>query len=185
MASNRISSRCTCSQQDIDALQLFIASKITLLAPNALRSMDILTRGSAFWSTAHLLHLLDWTKTSALRPSQTFGSVEARLKTQLARKTPASSSLSRRLCRALFTRRNILSNLHSSFAVSQVQTMLSIVHTTAMNKLIQARCTTIGFVYQRLPRYSLRGQVQHSVIYNTCTYPSRQVLRTFSTYSST
>jgi len=70
---------------DIDALQLFLASKITLLAPNALRSMDIFTRGSAFWSTAHLLHLLDWTETPVLRPSQSLGSVEARLKTQLAR----------------------------------------------------------------------------------------------------
>merc|ERR1711959_260234 len=62
---------------DIDALQLFFASHTTLLAPNVLRSMDIFTRGSAFWSTAHLLHLLDWTKTPARRLSQSFDSVDA------------------------------------------------------------------------------------------------------------
>ena len=91
MASNRISCRSLAvignfgNDPDIDALQLFFASHITLLAPNVLRSMDIFTRGSAFWSTAHLLHLLDWTETPARRLSQSFDSVDAELERQLAR----------------------------------------------------------------------------------------------------
>ena len=90
---------------DIDAFQLFFASHITLLAPNVLRSMDIFTRGSAFWSTAHLLHLLDWTETPARRLSQSFESIDAELERQLARLDGPLSLI--RHCEAL-TRQNDL-----------------------------------------------------------------------------
>jgi len=45
---------------DFDALQLFIAFRTTLSAPNALCSGELYTRGQAFWGVPHLCRLLDW-----------------------------------------------------------------------------------------------------------------------------
>lgn len=70
---------------DIDVLRLFVAPRITLLSPNAPRSMEIFTRATTFWSTAHLRHLLDWTDLPAPRASTFFGGVEVRLERGLAR----------------------------------------------------------------------------------------------------
>ncbi|KAK5702452.1 hypothetical protein LTR17_022307 [Elasticomyces elasticus] len=44
---------------DMDALQLFIVIRTLLLAPNLLHSVEVYSRGHAFWSAPHLRRLLD------------------------------------------------------------------------------------------------------------------------------
>lgn len=61
---------------DIDALQLFIALRITMLAPNSLNSVKLFTRGHAFWSSFSSSFRLE---RSALRSSASFESVKAGL----------------------------------------------------------------------------------------------------------
>ena len=61
---------------DIDALQLFIALQVTMLAPNALHSVELYTRGLAFWGTSHLCRLFDWSDRLLPRSSTLFNSVE-------------------------------------------------------------------------------------------------------------
>ncbi|KAL6717747.1 hypothetical protein ACLMJK_003832 [Lecanora helva] len=61
---------------DIDALQLFIALRVTMLAPNALHSVELFSRGYAFWGTLHLRRLFDWSDRVVPRSSALFDSVE-------------------------------------------------------------------------------------------------------------
>jgi len=60
---------------DIDSLQLFITLRTIMLAPHPLQSVEIFTRGHAFWSALHLRRLLDWSERLELRSSASFAHV--------------------------------------------------------------------------------------------------------------
>ena len=64
---------------DIDALQLFVALRATMLAPSVLHSVELVTRGNAFWGTLHLHRLFDWTDRLDPLYSALFNGVEAGL----------------------------------------------------------------------------------------------------------
>ncbi len=55
------------SDPDIDALQLYIAIRTILKAPSSLQSLQLYTRGHAFWSAPHLRRLLDWSDRLSMR----------------------------------------------------------------------------------------------------------------------
>ena len=61
---------------EIDALQLFVALRVTMPAPNVLHSVELFTKGHAFWGTTHLRRLFDWSDPLAPRSSALFNSVE-------------------------------------------------------------------------------------------------------------
>ncbi|KAK1088652.1 hypothetical protein LTR48_001340 [Friedmanniomyces endolithicus] len=57
----------TGADEDIDNIQLFAALHSIMLSTDTVTSIQLCTRGHAFWSAAHLRRLLDWSERAGLR----------------------------------------------------------------------------------------------------------------------